>query len=145
MTDVPPLLVDCRDHVARLILNRPERLNALDKATLVAINDALDRVEADDDIRAVVLSGAGRAFSSGFDLKAQMEARPEGAAAWREILDLDFDTTMRFWHCPKPTIAVPHITAGCFEAFAISFISASQSARRRSLLPCKPLVRGLRS
>lgn len=48
---------------------------------------------------------------------AQMEQRPEGAEIWREILDLDFDTTMRFWECPKPTIAAVHghCLAGAFE------------------------------
>ncbi|MBS0446450.1 MAG: enoyl-CoA hydratase/isomerase family protein [Proteobacteria bacterium] len=108
---------DVADRVAQLVLNRPERLNALDKATLVEINAAMDTAEADADVRVIVVSGAGRAFSSGFDLKAQMEARPEGAAAWREILDLDFDTTMRFWNSPKPTIAAVHgaCLAGAFE------------------------------
>jgi enoyl-CoA hydratase/carnithine racemase len=105
------------DHVAHLTLNRPERLNALNQAALVEINAAMDAAEADANARVIVVSGAGRAFSSGFDLKAQMEQRPEGAAAWREILDLDFDTTMRFWNSPKPTIAAVHgaCLAGAFE------------------------------
>jgi len=104
-------------HVAHLMLNRPERLNALHKAALVEINRAMDQAEADAEVRVVVVSGAGRAFSSGFDLKAQMEQRPEGPQVWREILDLDFDTTMRFWNSPKPTIAAVHgaCLAGAFE------------------------------
>jgi enoyl-CoA hydratase len=103
--------------VAQLELHRPERINALNKAMLLEINAALDALESDVAVRVVVLSGAGRGFSSGFDLKEQMERRPEGAALWREILELDFSTTLRFWHSPKPTIAAIHgpCMAGAFE------------------------------
>ena len=118
-------------HIAHLVLNRPERLNALNKAALEEINRAMDRAETNPDIRAIVVSGAGRAFSSGFDLKAQMEQRPEGAAVWREILDLDFDTTIRFWNSPKPTIAAVHgaCLAGAFElAMACDITIADDTA-----------------
>jgi enoyl-CoA hydratase/carnithine racemase len=60
-----------------------------------------------------------------------MEQRPEGAQAWREILDLDFDTTMRFWNSPKPTIAAVHgaCLAGAFElAMACDITIASEDA-----------------
>lgn len=105
------------DHVAQLTLNRPERLNALHKAALDEINAAMDAAEADAGVRVIVVSGAGRAFSSGFDLKAQMEQAPQGDVMWRQILDLDFETTMRFWNSPKPTIAAVHgaCLAGAFE------------------------------
>ena len=117
MTDFQTILFSVADHVAQLTLNRPERLNALNKAALDEINRAMDQAEADAEVRVIVVSGAGRAFSSGFDLKAQMEQRPEGAQVWREILDLDFNTTMRFWNSPKPTIAAVHgaCLAGAFE------------------------------
>jgi len=131
MTDFTTLLYTCDRHVAHLVLNRPGRLNALDKATLGEINRALDEAEADADVRVIVVSGAGRAFSSGFDLKAQMEQRPEGAGVWREILDLDFDTTMRFWNSPKPTIAAVHgaCLAGAFElAMACDITIAAEDA-----------------
>jgi enoyl-CoA hydratase/carnithine racemase len=103
--------------VAHLQLNRPERINALGKAMLLEIHDALDGLEADAEVRVIVLSGAGRGFSSGFDLKEQMARKPEGAAVWREILELDFSTTMRFWDSPKPTVAAIHgpCMAGAFE------------------------------
>jgi enoyl-CoA hydratase/carnithine racemase len=103
--------------VAQLQLHRPERINALGKSMLLEIHDAMDAFEADAALRALVLSGAGRGFSSGFDLKEQMTRNPQGATVWREILDLDFSTTMRFWNCPKPTIAAIHgpCMAGAFE------------------------------
>ena len=119
------------NHVAHITLNRPERLNALNKASLEEINKAMDQAEADADVRAIVVSGSGRAFSSGFDLKAQMEQQPEGAKVWREILDLDFNTTMRFWTSPKPTIAAVHgaCLAGAFElAMACDVTIASEDA-----------------
>lgn len=103
--------------VALLELHRPERINALNKAMLLEINAALDALEGDAAVRVIVLHGAGRGFSSGFDLKEQMERRPEGAAVWREILALDFSTTLRFWDSPKPTLAAIHgaCMAGAFE------------------------------
>ena len=91
--------------VARLTLNRPERANALNAAMLAEIATALDEIENDADVRALIVRGAGAAFSSGFDLKEQMERRPSGVEAWRAILRKDFDTIMRFWHFPRPTIA----------------------------------------
>jgi enoyl-CoA hydratase len=117
MAPFQSILYSVQGHVACLSLNRPERLNALNKAALEDINQAMDMAEADEQVRVVVLSGTGRAFSSGFDLKAQMEQQPEGAKVWRDILELDFNTTMRFWNSPKPTIAAVHgaCLAGAFE------------------------------
>ena len=131
MSTYENLAVAVADRVAHLTLNRPERLNALNKAALLEINRALDSLEADAEVRVIVVSGSGRAFSSGFDLKAQMEQRPEGSAVWREILDLDFDTTMRFWNSPKPTIAAVHgaCLAGAFElAMACDITIAAEDA-----------------
>ena len=104
-------------HVAQLELHRPDSLNALGKSMLLEINQAMDALEADPEVRAIVLCGAGRGFSSGFDLKEQMTRNPQGAQVWREILELDFSTTMRFWDCAKPTVAAIHgaCMAGAFE------------------------------
>jgi Enoyl-CoA hydratase/isomerase len=84
--------------VARLTLARPERANALNAAMLGEIGTALDEIEHDAGLRALIVTGAGAAFSSGFDLKEQMERRPVGVESWRAILRKDFDTIMRFWH-----------------------------------------------
>jgi enoyl-CoA hydratase len=112
-------------------LNRPQRLNALSKQVLLELGACLDAAEQDPQVRAVVISGAGKAFSSGFDLKEQMERRPVGPHDWREILELGFGTTMRFWHCPKPTIAAIHgaCLAGAFElALACDIAVAAENA-----------------
>ena len=129
--DYQTILFDVADGVAHLQLSRPERLNALSKAMLLEINSAMAAAESDAEVRVIVLSGAGKGFSSGFDLKEQMQRRPQGAQVWRDILDLDFATTMRFWRCAKPTVAAVHgpCVAGAFEmALACDITIAADNA-----------------
>src|SRR5579862_5390946 len=117
--------------VARLTLNRPERANALNAAMLGEIGAALDEIERDAGLRALIVTGAGAAFSSGFDLKEQMERRPSGVEAWRPLLRKDFDTIMRFWHFPLPTIATvrgPCLAGACELALACDITIASEDA-----------------
>lgn len=125
------ILLEKNDGVATLVLNRPDRLNAINQTMLREIDRALDEVEADPDIRAVVVTGAGSAFSSGFDLKEQMEKRPSGVAQWRTLLRNDFDPVIRFWRLSKPTIAAVngHCLAGACElALACDITVASEKA-----------------
>ncbi|SFQ05433.1 enoyl-CoA hydratase-related protein [Tranquillimonas alkanivorans] len=65
------VLFDVRDHVARVTIDRPDRMNAVDAATEAELDRIWDEIEVRDDIRCVVLTGAGdRAFSAGADMKA---------------------------------------------------------------------------
>jgi enoyl-CoA hydratase len=117
--------------VARLILSRPARANALNAAMLDEIGAALDEIEADPGVHALIVTGAGKAFSSGFDLKEQMERRPAGVEAWRAVLRKDFDTIMRFWHLPQPTIAAvrgPCLAGACELALACDITVAADDA-----------------
>jgi enoyl-CoA hydratase/carnithine racemase len=117
--------------VARITLTRPERTNAMNAAMLTEIAQAMDRIERDDEVRAVIVRGAGNAFSSGFDLKEQMERRPTGIETWRPILQKDFEVPMRFWHCPKPTIAAVRgacLAGACELALACDLTIASPDA-----------------
>src|SRR5215470_15272426 len=117
--------------IANLTLSRPARTNALNSRMLEEIGRAMDLAEADEEVRAVVVMGAGAAFSSGFDLKEQMERRPTGFDQWKSILRKDFDAVMRFWHCPKPTIAAVRgpCLAGAFELMmACDITIASETA-----------------
>jgi E-phenylitaconyl-CoA hydratase len=67
------LLYEVREQIATVTLNRPEAMNSLDPGTLAELNDAFQRANEDDDVRVVVLSGAGnRAFCTGSDLKKTM-------------------------------------------------------------------------
>ncbi|HEY5963890.1 MAG TPA: enoyl-CoA hydratase/isomerase family protein [Xanthobacteraceae bacterium] len=125
------VIVETLGPVLRLTLNRPERTNALNQAMLGEINQALDDAERDPAIRAVIVRGAGTAFSSGFDLKEQMERRPQGVEQWRPVLRKDFDTVMRFWHFPRPTIAAvrgPCLAGACELALACDMTIASEDA-----------------
>ena len=125
------IIIEKIDAVARLTLNRPERANALNQSMLDEIGAALDEVERDASMRVVIVRGAGAAFSSGFDLKEQMERRPAGVDQWRPLLRKDFDTTMRFWHCPLPTIAAvrgPCLAGACELALACDMTVASEDA-----------------
>ena len=117
--------------VAIITLNRPERLNAMDQEMLEKLTAAADRAEQDDQIRAVVLVGAGNGFSSGFDLKAQALATPNGIDEWRPVLRRDFDACMKFWHLGKPTVAAVHgpaLAGACELAMACDITIAAESA-----------------
>lgn len=117
--------------VAQLTLDRPGRLNAMNRTMLEEMNRACDAAESDPGVRALVVTGAGSAFSSGFDLKEQMEARPSGPEAWRKILDDDFGATMRFWSLSKPTIAAVHghcLAGACEVALACDVTIAAEDA-----------------
>jgi enoyl-CoA hydratase len=130
-THFTTITVETLGAVARLTLARPERANAINQAMLSEIGSALDDIERDAHIRAVVVTGAGAAFSSGFDLKEQMERRPSGLAAWQPLLRKDFDTIMRFWHFPRPTIAAvrgPCLAGACELALACDMTIASEDA-----------------
>ena len=97
-----------RDGLAVLTLNRPDKLNAINGAMIAALDAALDAAEADDAVRAIVVVGAGRAFSAGFDLDMGVgEGRPDPADV-RRALENDFRIIMRFWDSPKVTIAAVH-------------------------------------
>ena len=98
-------------------LNRPEKHNAINATMLDEIGQALDQFEADSEIYAIVLYGLGKSFCSGFDLQAGLEANRTTEADWRSAIETDLDVIMRFWHCPKPTIAALHgyVLAGGFE------------------------------
>ena len=125
------ILYETIDGVARITLNRPERANALSQAMLTEIGQAVDEAERDPAVRAIIVRGAGAAFSSGFDLKEQMEHRPSGIDQWRPLLRKDFDTVMRFWHCPKPTIAAvrgPCLAGACELALACDLTIAAEDA-----------------
>ena len=99
------LIFERKDDLAVITLDRAERANAMHRPLLDELAAACAAVEADGSVRAVVLTGAGNTFSSGFDLKEQAENMPQGIAGWRPVLRQDFDAVMRFWHLSKPVVA----------------------------------------
>lgn len=77
---MPDLLYDKSDHVAVITLNRPERLNAISVEMLRALGDALTDADRDGAVRAIIITGAGRGFCSGLDLKDAMAGKGIGGS-----------------------------------------------------------------
>jgi enoyl-CoA hydratase len=97
-----------REGIGLITLNRPEKLNAINKAMIAELGGALDEAEADSSVRAIVVAGAGRAFSAGFDLDMEIgDGKPDPGAV-RQALQNDFRIIMRFWDSPKVTLAATH-------------------------------------
>ena len=97
--------------LAWITLNRPEKLNAISKLMTAEILLATDKAQCDDEVRVILLKGAGRAFSAGFDLEIDEEpnlSEEEQLQALKSELHSDFELIMRFWHSPKPTVAAVH-------------------------------------
>jgi enoyl-CoA hydratase/carnithine racemase len=118
-----------QDGLALITLNRPERLNAINGQMKAELRTALDNIEADEDVGAVVIAGAGRAFGSGADLKQDAACGKRGVAEWRAILRDDFEVIMRFWDCTKPTIACVHgycLALSCELAMACDITIAEE-------------------
>ncbi|MDT2005476.1 enoyl-CoA hydratase [Rhodococcus opacus] len=119
-----PLLVTRDGHVAILTLNRPDRRNAINRAMRTAIKKALWRADGDDDVRVVVITGAGTSFSSGVDLPEALSGPPprtEGTTPTQVLRAMT-----------KPVIAAvngPCYTGGFEFAVNCSFIIASDRAR----------------
>ncbi len=104
MSDV--MSFERRGAVALLMLNRPGKLNALSNELLDAIVGALDRIELDPAVRAVVITGAGRAFSAGADIAAfQHHMRTGPAEAVAHFMRPGHRMTRRVESFPKPVIA----------------------------------------
>ena len=116
--------------IALLGLNRPDKLNAINAIMIKEINLALDQFESSDSVQAIVVHGTGRAFCSGFDLQAGVAANRITEADWRAAIDADLELIMRFWHCPKPTIAAVHgyVLAGGFEIALACDLSVCDSS-----------------
>ena len=121
-----------RGPAAWITLNRPDKLNALSREMVAALHEALGRAESDDEVKVVVITGAGRAFSAGFDISPENEAGIEGPLGWREELAKDIDVTMRVWSLPKPVIAAVRgwcLGGACELAMACDLIVATVDAR----------------
>jgi 2-(1,2-epoxy-1,2-dihydrophenyl)acetyl-CoA isomerase len=128
----PLVLTSQREGIATLVMNRPERLNALNNELAAALNEALGRMAADDSVRVVVLTGAGRAFCAGGDLGAIRAGRESGDAARLEpLLRAGMQSVLRMRTMPQPVIAAvngPAAGAGMNIAMAADIRIAAEDA-----------------
>ncbi|MFQ5935155.1 MAG: enoyl-CoA hydratase/isomerase family protein [Acidiferrobacterales bacterium] len=123
------LLFERKNGVALITLNRPERLNAINRRMIAEMQELLDAIALDEQLGAVVLTGAGRAFSSGMDLKDDAAVGPSDVAGWRRALQQDLDFLLRFWDFEKPTIAAVHgycLAAACELAMCCDVTVAAE-------------------
>ena len=163
--DYKTILYDVADGILTLTLNRPEKLNAFTGEMMTEMVDAFDRADADDAVRAIVVTGSGRAFCAGADLSAgaatfdydKRSDRPDRSAHGspvREDGSIDYShaavrdsggrLTLRIFQCLKPVIAAvngPAVGIGVTMQLAMDVRLASETARfgfvfaRRGIVP----------
>ena len=153
------ILYAVNDGIATITLSRPEKLNALTVAMIREFIDALDQADEDDSVRAVVVTGSGRAFCAGADLSAgaavfnaEQSVAAETPAQGQKSIDYSDPRlrdaggllTLRMYRCLKPLIAAiqgPAVGAGVSMTLAMDARFASTEARfgfvftRRGIVP----------
>ncbi len=121
------ILVETRNAVGVITLNRPKALNALCAQLIAELNRALDALEADDGVKAMVVTGSERAFAAGADISEMQDK------SWPGIYLEDFITPWeRLGRCRKPVIAAVAgyaLGGGCEIAMMCDFILADETAR----------------
>ena len=124
------ILFEIHDRVGVLTFNRPKALNALSASTLDEVADVIENVARNDDIRVLVLTGAGdRAFVAGADINEFTTLNPLSA---RLFAEKGQDVFFQIERLPKPVIACVNgfaLGGGCEIAMACDFIYASEKAR----------------
>lgn len=144
------LLYEIEDRVLTITLNRPDRLNAFTPTMGAEIIDALDHADADDDVRAIIFTGAGRAYCAGADLSSGGDTfdyrRGDDEATAEPPLQRDGGglVSLRIYDCLKPTIAAingPAVGVGITSTLPMDIRIASSTARfgfvfaRRGIVP----------
>jgi enoyl-CoA hydratase/carnithine racemase len=141
------LLYDVADGVATLTLNRPDRLNAVNAASIRDLVAAFDQADGDDDVRAVIVTGAGRAFCAGADLGSgggTFGGGPGRAERPEDHRDGGGLVTLRIFEMTKPVIAAingPAVGFGITLTLAMDVRLASSAAKigfvfaRRGVVP----------
>ena len=132
--------------VGRITLNRPEKMNALSQELLFEFNDALHDYEADSGVRVIIVRGAGRAFSAGYDLaparggadgvvrnyKSRDDKGRRLIMGTRTGMQQITDIHMYFWNMAKVTVAQVHghaIAGGCELAMMADLVVAAEDAQ----------------
>ena len=150
MAEYENLIIDrvgTDDRVGRVTLNRPEKLNALSQELLYELNDALHMLEADDDCRVIIVRGAGRAFSAGYDLTPPQGKGADAVVRRHRAVDekgrrllMGIRTGMQqitsihmyFWNMAKITIAQVSgyaVAGGCELAMMADLVVAAEDAQ----------------
>lgn len=124
------LLVETEQHICTITINRPEKLNALNKTVMVELNKAIDEVYNNPDIKSAIITGAGnKAFVAGADINEfQGLSKEEGMALAKKGHDVFF----KIERSPKPIVAAVNgfaLGGGCELALSCHFIIAADTAK----------------
>ncbi len=130
--DYEAIIYEVEDNILTITLNRPERMNAFNDQMSSEIHNALDRADADDNVKAIIFTGAGRGFCAGADLSSGSETfdyesdgrgiHPDGGGV----------LTLRLFECLKPVISAcngPAVGVGATMQCAMDIRMASDKAR----------------
>ena len=142
------ILYDVKDHILTLTLNRPDKLNSFTGTMGSEIIDAFDKADRDDDVRVIIVTGAGRGFCAGADLSSganafDRDSRPDrksvpklanGEPDWSHdaVRDGGGRVTLHIYECLKPVIAAvngPAVGIGVTMQLAMDIRIASEAAR----------------
>jgi len=140
------ILYDVSDRVLTITMNRPDRLNAFNEQMRVEMTDALDRADADDDVRAIIITGAGRGFCAGADLGKGKDTFNYDDRPKEQVWNRDGGglLTLRLFDVNKPVIAAvngPAVGIGVTMQLPMDIRIAAESARfgfvfsRRGIVP----------
>ncbi len=126
------LTIEVDNHVATITLNRPDRLNAFNVQMMRDMISALDETDADDNVRAVIVTGAGRGFCAGADLESGDQTFDHGAADQPLKRDGGGMLTLRIFESVKPIIAAingPAVGVGITMTLPMDIRLASDQAK----------------
>ena len=126
------VLYERRGPAAWVTLNRPDKLNAISGEVVTRLRECWKLAIEDDEVKVVVLTGAGRAFSAGYDISEEVEQNIVGAESWHDVLAHDVELTMELWELPKPTIAAVKgwcLAGACELAMACDLVVAADDAQ----------------
>lgn len=150
------VLYDVQDNILTITLNRPEKLNSFVPGMVEELIDCFDRADADDNVRAIIVTGAGRGFCAGADVTHGFDRaksgrkvaplRDNGEVEWSDeaVRDGGGKLTLRIYQCLKPTIAAingPAVGVGVTMTLPMDIRIASENARfglvfsRRGVVP----------
>ena len=124
------IIVERERGVATITLNRPDKLNSLNDQILYDLQHAMDELERDKSVRAVILTGAGRAFCAGFDISPRKEPF-KTVEHWRDHVTLGNDTCFKIWRSRLPVVAAVNgfcLGGGCDLSMVCDLTLASDTA-----------------
>jgi enoyl-CoA hydratase/carnithine racemase len=144
----PPVKIHVHDHTGTIILNRPDKRNALTREMISQLMQALEDLRCERRVRAVVLSGSGSAFCAGMDLNEMQAtaAAPDAAQLWHNDAVAYRDLVEAMLRLPKPIIAAvggPAVAGGAGLVLASDIVLASPEAKFGLPEPKRGIVAGL--